>query len=189
MDGNLNGKIAIPAEMGKDEEISLLREITTLLPDDSYLKGLFTDEFIKWVAGMIRKDFLPDMFQAYSTTMENVAGLAERLAIAHENISTADKQRETMREGYDKLFLEHTRVLGAAEQMRNRLNYLEQQCETYADASEVHTRAFNRVDEERMNLVTEYGRLRAMYEQCKDELATSHQTILELKAKLHDLGR
>jgi len=51
------------ADPSKKEEIDFLNEVAESIPDDAYLKSLFTEQMVGWVARRIGEDIMPDLYQ------------------------------------------------------------------------------------------------------------------------------
>lgn len=71
----------LQADPSKAEEIQFLEEIAESIPDDAYLKGLFTERFVNFIAQKIRDDWYCDFMDMYQAEIDS-ASKAE--ATAHD---------------------------------------------------------------------------------------------------------
>lgn len=53
--------INVPDDPTKQEEIEALEKLAEKLPNNSYLKGLFTPDMVGWVKTQIKGDIMPDL--------------------------------------------------------------------------------------------------------------------------------
>jgi hypothetical protein len=92
-------------QMSKADENALLRKFKQQVfghTSDMYLKSLFTEEFLNWVAGRISDDIAPDIMawlQEARISRDKVATEAERMAQeAARDLNAVEQVRDSLRE-------------------------------------------------------------------------------------------
>jgi hypothetical protein len=85
----------LQADPSKAEEIQFLETIAESIPDDAYLKGLFTNRFVNFIAQKIRDDWYCDFMDMYQAEIDNASK-------AEAKLKALQKQDEEIVKGYMK---------------------------------------------------------------------------------------
>ena len=59
----------ITKDSSKSDEIECIESVAKAIPEGTYLKDLFSREFISWVSEQIRNDFPPTLWEHYRTNI------------------------------------------------------------------------------------------------------------------------
>jgi predicted nucleic acid-binding Zn-ribbon protein len=155
------------ADPSKAEEIQFLNEIAESIPDDAYLKGLFTERFVNFIAQKIKDDWYCDFMDMYQAEIDN-ASKAE--ATAHD-----------MQKNYE---LTVTKLNREIEELNKKIENLS----LLADSK---SQVINQLDDKYWELRRELDKVNgkamrdvALLEKENTELK---QQEIELKAKMFDM--
>jgi uncharacterized small protein (DUF1192 family) len=142
--------ISLSDDPSKAEEIAALRKFAAQVPEDSYLKGLFTNDLVAWFEQKVLEDWDTDLYGAMqfersrrTTALSVVASKTDRIhglkaeverigAEAQAKVTSAEKSatkweamyRETHAQMLDERsewILAYSRALGAKHALRRAL--------------------------------------------------------------------
>jgi len=111
------GGISIPKLDGKLDEINFLTEFAHALPENTYLKSLFSDELIGYATEKIRSDFLPNIYEELQGAWDDRMRMAGEVGQLKEVLSLKDAE-------YKELEQELKSIM---EESRRRMNELHEE--------------------------------------------------------------
>ena len=99
---------AITKNSSKADEIECMESIAKSIPDGTYLKDLFTRDFISWVSEQIKNDFPPDIMgtlqNQYNVNSQNTLDYNNELnAMRHSTNELIVKTTESYNELHAKI--------------------------------------------------------------------------------------
>lgn len=157
----------LQADPSKVEEIQFLETIAESIPDDAYLKRLFTERFVNFIAQKIRDDWYCDFMDMYQAEINNVTDARAELGTLQRDfekyVSARNQEIEGLNVTVEKLEGELDLAKKQAEQEYDRYWKLRQQL------GEVNRKAMRDVD-----------LLEKENEDLKEE-------VVKLKAKMFDM--
>jgi len=65
----------LETDPSKAEEIAFIEEVAESVPDNSYLKMLFTKQFMNWLREQIRNDFYPNLYEFWQQDVSDIENL------------------------------------------------------------------------------------------------------------------